>query len=62
MIYDLQGKTATPFNFYITDEKKHYLRGAFYFNQKTTRDSVMPIYDFINEDIMRSIQSFGFED
>lgn len=61
MIYDLEGKTATPFNFYLTDGKKHFFRGSFYFNDKTTRDSVQPIYDFIHEDIMRSLTSFEFD-
>lgn len=61
LIYDLQGKTATPLNFYITDNKKHFFRGSFYFNSRTSQDSVMPIYNFINEDIMRSIGSFKFK-
>lgn len=61
MIYDLEGKTATPFNFYITDGEKHFFRGSFYFNEHTTRDSVMPIYDFINADIIKTIESFEFK-
>lgn len=61
MIYDLEGKTATPFNFYITDEKNHFFRGSFYFNERTTRDSVLPIYNFLNEDVMHSIKSFRFK-
>jgi gliding motility-associated lipoprotein GldD len=60
MIYDLEGKTATPFNFYITDGEQHFFRGSFYFNEKTVRDSVLPIYNFINEDIMYTLQSFEF--
>ena len=60
MIYDLEGKTATPFNFYLTDEKNHFFRGSFYFNEKTVRDSVLPIYNFINEDIMHTLESFEF--
>lgn len=62
LIYDLEGKTATPLNFYITDSKKHFFRGSFYFNTRTVRDSVLPIYNFINEDIMRSIKTFEFEE
>ncbi len=61
MIYDLEGKTATPLNFYISDSKNHFFRGSFYFNSKTNRDSILPIYKFINEDIMHSIQTFEFK-
>ena len=61
MIYDLQGKTATPFNFFVSDGLDHFLRGSFYFNSKTKRDSVLPIYNFINKDILKTIKSIQFE-
>ncbi|PCJ65524.1 MAG: hypothetical protein COA58_08930 [Bacteroidetes bacterium] len=61
MIYDLEGKTATPFNFYLTDGKQHFFRGSFYFNKKTKRDSILPIYQFIHEDIQRTLESFEFK-
>ena len=60
MIYDLEGRTATPFNFYLTDGKQHFFRGSFYFNEKTARDSVQPIYDFLHQDMLRMITSFNF--
>ena len=61
MIYDLQGKTATPFNFFVSDGQNHFLRGSFYFNSRTNRDSILPIYNFINKDILKSIQSINFD-
>ncbi|NNJ56600.1 MAG: gliding motility lipoprotein GldD [Bacteroidia bacterium] len=61
MIYDLQGKTATPFNFYLTDGKNHFFRGSFYFNEKTKLDSIQPIYEFINADMMHTIETFEFK-
>ena len=61
MIYDLEGRTATPFNFYITDKSSHFIRGSFYFNQKTKRDSVAPIYQFLKKDIYRSIRTLEWK-
>lgn len=61
MIYDLEGKTATPFNFFLTDGKAHFIRGSFYFNKKTEMDSVLPIYQFLNADIIKAIQTFNFK-
>ena len=61
MVYDLEGKTATPLNFFLTDGKKHFFRGSFYFNEKTKLDSVQPIYEFLNEDILHSIKTFAFK-
>ena len=61
MIYDLQGKTATPFNFYLTDKDRHFIRGSFYFNKKTNRDSVAPIFQFVKKDMMTSIKSLKWK-
>lgn len=61
LIYDLEGKTATPINFFYTDQKQHFIRGSFYFNEKTNRDSVAPIYDFIRKDIIHGIKSLEWK-
>ncbi len=57
MIYELYGPSATPYNFYITDEKSHYVRGSFYFDKHTKTDSVAPIFEFLKEDIVRLMKS-----
>lgn len=62
VLYDLYGESATPFNFYITDKKNHYIRGAFYFDQYTKTDSVAPVYDFIRTDIMHMINTIEWRD
>lgn len=61
MIYDLQGKTATPYNFYLANKNGQFVRGSFYFNEKTIADSVAPIYEFINSDLLHLVQSFKFK-
>lgn len=57
IIFELKGPSATPFNFYISDEKNHYLRGSFYFDNHTNTDSVAPVYAFLKEDMMNLINS-----
>ncbi len=57
ILYDFYGRTATPFNFYITDEKNHFIRGAFYFNQNANSDSVMPIFKFLKKDLSHLIST-----
>lgn len=61
IIYDLQGKTATPINFYITDKKEHFFRGSFYFNVKTNRDSVAEVYQFLKKDIIHGMETFRWK-
>lgn len=60
VFYTLTGNTATPFNFFISDGKNHYMRGAFYFNNHTVRDSVSPVVDFIRDDVLKIINSMKF--
>lgn len=57
IIYELKGNTATNLNFYISDSKKHFLRGALYFNSKTEIDSIQPVFDFIKADVIKMIES-----
>lgn len=62
MIYDLYGRTATPFNFFLSDQKSHFIRGSFYFNAHTDKDSVAPVYEFLKRDIMHLMRSLRWKD
>lgn len=57
MLYELSGNTATNFQFYITDNKSHYIRGSLYFNAKTNLDSIAPVLAFLKTDIIHSIET-----
>lgn len=57
LAYNIQGNTASNYQFYISDSAKHYLRGALYFNEKPHLDSIQPVLDFIKEDIQHLINS-----
>lgn len=61
MFYELTGNTATPLNFYLTDNDKHFFRGALYFNAKTESDSIKPVYEFIKTDILHMIKTFHWQ-
>ena len=61
MYFLIDGETATPYNFYLTDNKSKFFRGALYFNSYTTIDSIGPVVDFIKQDIGQMIRSFKFE-
>lgn len=54
----LQGNTATPQQFYVTDSVKHFFRGSLYFNNVPNEDSVAPVAAYIQEDILAMIESF----
>mgnify|MGYP000394966535 CR=1 FL=1 len=57
IIYELKGNTATNLNFYVSDGRKHFLRGALYFNAKTQIDSIMPMFSFLKQDVIKMIET-----
>lgn len=62
MIFDIQGAAASPFQFYLTNEKEHFVRGALYFNTQARPDSLAPLYDFLKTDMMHLIDSFEWQE
>ena len=60
--FKLDGPVATPYQFFLTDSTKHFLRGALYFNTQSRPDSLAPLIDFFEEDIDHLIQSFEWSE
>jgi gliding motility-associated lipoprotein GldD len=60
LLYDYDGVTATATQFYLTDSTNHFFRGALYFNTEVT-DSLLPINNFLKEDIKHIIESFRWK-
>ena len=60
MLYDYEGITATSSQFYLTDSVKHFFRGSFYFDTEIN-DSIVPINNFVKEDIKYLIESFSWK-
>lgn len=58
VLYELQGNTASPFQFYMTDSTHHFFRGAVYFNCAPQQDSLAPVIDYIEKDVRRLMESF----
>lgn len=48
---------ASPFQFYVTDSTHHFLRGALYFNVRPNNDSLAPVISFIQQDLLKLIES-----
>ncbi len=57
VIYQLKGNTASPYQFFATDSTNNFLRGALYFETRPNRDSLMPVIDFIEEDVYHLIET-----
>lgn len=53
----LEGEVPSPFQFYVTDSTKYFLRGALYFNTATANDSLAPVIDYVKKDIIRMLNT-----
>lgn len=61
MVYEVDGDAASPVQFYVTDNKKHFLRGAVYFNIKPNYDSILPAAHYIKKDILVLMESLKWK-
>ena len=63
LIYQIMGRdAASPFQFYVTDSVRHFLRGALYFEVTPNNDSLAPVIRFIEEDIRTMIGSLNWHE
>ena len=61
MIFEIEGAVATNLQFYLTDEKDHFMRGALYFKTQARPDSIAPVYAFVKDDIIKMIDTFKWK-
>lgn len=58
MFFDLQGKTASPIQFYLTDSLSHFFRGALYYHAVPNVDSIAPMTNYLRKDLIELVESF----
>lgn len=56
-VYHIRGNAASPMQFFLTDSTKHFLRGAFYIREVPDIDSLRPVIDFLEPDVVRMIET-----
>ena len=61
ILYELKGNTASNLQFTLTDSTRHFLRGALYFDNVPNKDSIAPIAEYIQQDIVRLMESFEWK-
>ena len=60
-IFEIEGPVASPLQFYLTDEKEHFLRGALYFDAKINRDSIAPMYQWVRQDVIEILETVNWK-
>jgi len=57
IIYLIEGNSASPLQFYLTDSTRHFLRGALYIREVPNIDSIRPVINFLTPDIIHLIET-----
>lgn len=61
-VIELWGQVPTTFQFYTTDGKQHFLRGALYLNTASQNDFYEPIIEYIKKDIIHMLNTLEWVD
>jgi gliding motility-associated lipoprotein GldD len=61
IVYEIEGNTASPLQFVLTDSVRSFFRGALYFNVESNQDSIAPVLAYINNDIQILLESFRWK-
>lgn len=58
IVYRIKGNAASPMQFFLTDSTQNFIRGAFYIREVPNIDSIQPVIDFYEADIVHLIETF----
>jgi gliding motility-associated lipoprotein GldD len=61
LMFNIEGPVASPLQFFLTDEKKHFFRASLYFNAKVNPDSTQAVLEFIRPGVDSLISSFHWK-
>lgn len=57
ILFKIEGDVPSPYQFYTTDSTRHFLRGAIYFPTATKNDSLAPIIDYLQKDMLQLLNT-----
>ena len=59
--FAVEGEAASPYQLFVTDSTRHFLRAAVYVNAQARPDSLAPVYEFLRRDLLAVIESLRWE-
>lgn len=59
-LFLLDGESAAPIQFLLTDSISHFFRGTLYYDCIPNADSLAPVTQYLKQDIVELIQSFNW--
>lgn len=61
IVFNIEGATASSYQFFVTDSTNNFLRGALYFNTQARPDSLAPVLAFMKQDVNRMVETLKWE-
>ena len=61
IVYAIDGPVASPYQFFVTDSTKHFLRGSLYFRTQARPDSLAPVVAFMKKDVNRLLETIQWQ-
>jgi gliding motility-associated lipoprotein GldD len=59
-LFEIKGNAASPMQFHLTDSVSHFLRGSFYISETPNYDSLIPVIQFVEADILHLIETLNW--
>jgi gliding motility-associated lipoprotein GldD len=59
-VYYIKGNAASPMQFYLTDSTSNFLRGSFYISEIPNYDSLLPVINFLEIDMVHLIETLNW--
>lgn len=60
-VYRIEGNAASPIQFFLTDSTTNFLRGALYIRATPDIDSLKPVIEFLERDVIQIIETTKWE-
>ncbi|SFE72827.1 gliding motility-associated lipoprotein GldD [Chitinophaga sp. CF118] len=57
LFYEVGGNAASAKQFFVTDSVRHFLRGALYFDAAPNADSLAPVNQFLQQDMLHLVET-----
>jgi gliding motility-associated lipoprotein GldD len=54
-MFEIEGNAASPFQFYLTDSTKHFVKAEVFFNTRPNYDSIYPVLQYLKTDLYHMI-------
>ncbi|MCE7065337.1 gliding motility lipoprotein GldD [Dyadobacter sp. CY326] len=60
ILFKIDGDVPSPYQFYTTDSTRHFMRGAIYFPTATKNDSLAPVIDYLQKDMVQLLNTLNW--